>query len=154
MAIKIIGSYAKKLGLPGYSSHSFSVSAEVEITDLEDVRGEATLLYQTLQEAVDAEIVHIGYIPGGKGDKTPQNGNGSHPVRNTQPITDNNWSCSEKQKELLLKLVSRSRLSKDEIENLAVQRFGVGVKNLNRLQASGLISELIEQNSNGREVRG
>lgn len=154
MAIKIVGNYAKKLGLPGYSSHSFSVSAEVEVTDLEDVRGEATLLYQTLQEAVDAEILHTGYIPHSNGDQTRQNGNGSHPVRNTRPVPDNNWSCSEKQKELLLKLVSRSRLSKDEIENLAVQRFGKGVRDLDRLQASGLISELIEQNSNGREVRG
>ena len=26
MAVKLIGTYAKKLGLPGYSSHQFSVS--------------------------------------------------------------------------------------------------------------------------------
>ena len=34
MAIKLNTSYSKKLGLPGYSSHSFSASVEVELGDI------------------------------------------------------------------------------------------------------------------------
>jgi len=30
MAIKLIANYSKRLGLPGYSSHQFSVSVETE----------------------------------------------------------------------------------------------------------------------------
>ena len=37
MAIKVISNYAKRLGLPGYSSHQFSVSVETELSDLEQV---------------------------------------------------------------------------------------------------------------------
>ena len=39
MAIKLISNYAKRLGLPGYSSHQFSVSIETELTDLGQVQG-------------------------------------------------------------------------------------------------------------------
>ena len=33
MAVKLIANYAKRLGLPGYSSHQFSVSVETELHD-------------------------------------------------------------------------------------------------------------------------
>ena len=65
--------------------------------------------------------------------------------------------CSDKQKELILKLVDQHRLDKKEVEALAREMFGLPVKTLNRLQASGLIEELLErhgkatkQNGNGR----
>ena len=63
MAVKLIGNYAKRLGLPGYSSHQFSVSVETELTDLGQVQEEATRLYGLLQDAVDREIEHVGFVP-------------------------------------------------------------------------------------------
>jgi hypothetical protein len=38
MAVKLIANYAKRLGLPGYSSHQFSVSIETELQNLDNVR--------------------------------------------------------------------------------------------------------------------
>jgi hypothetical protein len=87
MAIKLSANYSKKLGLPQYSSHSFSASVEVELTDITQVEAEVQKLYQLLQHSVDQEIQHAGFIPGSDGHSNgraqPQpNGNGrSYPVQ-------------------------------------------------------------------------
>lgn len=60
MAIKLISNYAKRLGLPGYSSHQFSVSLESELTDLSQVQAEVARLYELLQDPVDREIQQSG----------------------------------------------------------------------------------------------
>ena len=39
MAITLVANYQKRLGLPAYSSHSFQVSVESEITDLGNIQG-------------------------------------------------------------------------------------------------------------------
>jgi hypothetical protein len=57
---------------------------------------------------------------------------------------DTRWKCSEKQKELILKLVDEHSLDKNEVDHLARQRFGKGVRLLNKMEASGLIEELLE----------
>src|SRR4051812_39215783 len=49
MAVKLIANYAKKLGLPGCSSHQFSIS--VELTNVEDIAGTSERLYKQLQDA-------------------------------------------------------------------------------------------------------
>jgi len=61
MALKLIANYSKRLGLPGYSSHQFSVCVETEISSIDDVAGESTRLYQSLQQSVDDEIQHTGF---------------------------------------------------------------------------------------------
>ena len=159
MAIKLIANYSKKAGLPGFSSHQFSVSLEAELVDMGDVQGEATRLYSLLQDAVDREIQHVGFVPeegygvdpdnpnggsNGTGNPnynghTPSNGNGSRP-----PKRDSAWKCSDKQKDLILKLVNEHDLDRNVIEDLAIERFGHGVRELNKLQASGLIDEMLE----------
>ena len=48
-------------------------------------------------------------------------------------------------KQLILKLVEQHCLDKQEVELLAKEMFGPTVKTLNRLQASGLIEELLER---------
>jgi hypothetical protein len=78
MAVKLIANYAKRLGLPGYSSHQFSVSLETELADLGNAQGEATRLYGLLQDAVDREIQHVGFVPpDGYGLENASNGNGA-----------------------------------------------------------------------------
>ena len=54
------------------------------------------------------------------------------------------WKCSDKQKDLILKLVEEHQLDKADIEALAVERFGKGVRLLNKVEASGLIDELLD----------
>src|SRR4051812_5964152 len=77
MAVKLIANYAKKLGLPGYSSHQFSVSVETELNNVDDIHGTAERLYKQLQEAVDEQMVNYGYVPPDGYGMAPENtGNG------------------------------------------------------------------------------
>ena len=143
MSIKMTANYSKRLGLPGYSSHQYSVTVEAEISSINDVAGESARLYQTLQDSVDHEIQQSGFVSGqdhgGTTVHSPQNGNGAH-------NGNGSWQCSDKQRDLILTIISEHNLDKSEIESLAHERFdGKGVKQLNKLEASGLIDELFER---------
>ena len=135
--------YSKKLGLPGYSSHQFSITLKTEISDLAQIQPESARLYKLLQEGVDTSIKETGYLPApngnGKGNGQGQ-GNG-----NSQAGDNGAWSCSPKQQSLILKITQEHNLDKNEVETLAQDRFGKGVKTLNKLEASGLIEELLEK---------
>ena len=61
--VKLSANYSKKLGLPAYSSHSFSASVEIELTDLWQVETESAKLYALLQQSVDREIQQVGFVP-------------------------------------------------------------------------------------------
>ena len=47
--------------------------------------------------------------------------------------------------DLIRKITDEHKLDKAKVEQLAQDRFGKGVKALNKLEASGLIEELLEQ---------
>ena len=148
MALKLIANYSKRLGLPGYSSHQFSVSVETEITNVNGVAEESRRLYLTLQRSVDSEIQNTGFVPdqqyGTSEAHAPQQ-NGTSPV----------WRCSEKQKALIGKLITEHQLERGEIESLSLDMFGTAeLHTLNKLQASGLIARLIEDNTGKSNRRG
>lgn len=166
MAVKLTGNYAKRLGLPGYSSHQFSVSLETELTDLSQAQDEVSRLYRLLQDAVDREIQRTGFVPGPHYASTPparvttpvSNGGNGSGIRSDRPSgpffsppADNGnggpepWACSDKQRELILRLMDEHRLEEAHVEELARERFGAGLIRLNKLQASGLIDELLER---------
>lgn len=134
MAIILECSYAKKLGLPGYSSHSYAATVRTEISDLSQLERTNAELYQVLQNAVDHEIQQPGFVPA---ETYGMNGGG-----NAAPSSEA-WKCSPKQRDLILKLVEEREIPKEEVENLALKMFNVGTKVLNKLQASGLIDELM-----------
>lgn len=106
MALKLIANYSKRLGLPGYSSHQFSVSVETEITNVNDVRDESARLYETLQQSVDEHILTTGFVPdadyGSNGHSDPKATNGrTTNGRHTNGSNGDAWKCSDKQKELI-----------------------------------------------------
>jgi hypothetical protein len=138
MAVKLIANYAKRLGLPGYSSHQFSVSVETELHDVTDIAGESAKLYGSLQKAVDEQMQQTGFVPpDGYGMNSGHaNGNGQ------QRQQDGDAGISEKQLDLINRIVRENNANKAEVENLSVQMFGGGVRTLNRMQASNLIDEL------------
>jgi len=139
--ITLEANYSKKLGLPGYSSHQFSVSLKVEIADVSQVQAESARLYRLLQDGVDTSIKETGYLP----QNGHSNGNGHGHGNNRGASYDKDaWGCSDKQKELLLKIITEHKLEKAKVEALSQDRFGKGVKALNKLEASGLIEELLE----------
>ena len=162
MAIKLSANYSKKLGLPQYSSHSFAASVEVELTDITQVEAEIQKLYQLLQQSVDQEIQHPGFVP--EANSRPQNnGNGQHQQQNgrtyqlngndrqhsngqnqqAKPVGDA-WNCTDGQKGFILRIVNENpSITKQVAEDLSQQLFGIGVKQLNKMQASQLIEDLL-----------
>ncbi len=138
MAIVLEANYSKKLGLPGYSSHQYSVTIKTEVTDPAQVAAESGRLYDLLQGCVDTSIQKTGFLP----ETANSNSNGRPPNGNGR---SENWCCSPKQRDLIVKIVTEHKLDKNNVEALAQDRFGKAVRALNRLEASGLIDELITQ---------
>lgn len=52
---------------------------------------------------------------------------------------------SDSQLALIHRIIRENNADKQAIEQLAIERFGAGVNQLNRMQASSLIDELFEQ---------
>src|SRR3954469_23134548 len=102
MAVKLITNYAKRLGLPGYSSHQFSVSIETELPNLNNVRQESGRLYESLQSVVDRQIQKTGFVPpdgyGMDGDKNGE------------------WKCSQKQRSLIENIIAENKIDQAEVE--------------------------------------
>ena len=145
MAIKLIANYSKRLGLPGYSSHQFSIEIETELVTTDDVVAESARIYELLQTNVDEQIQRTGFVPPGDygmEDATPTT-NGSPNGASHLPAKTS-WKCTQKQRELIENLVAEHQLDKNEVDHLARQRFGKGVRDLNKVEASGLIDELID----------
>ncbi len=61
--IVLEANYSKKLGLPGYSSHQYSLTIRKEVTDINQVEAESRQLYSTLQQNVDRDIQNVGFLP-------------------------------------------------------------------------------------------
>ena len=142
--ITIECNYSKKLGLPGYSSHQFAITLRTEIADLMQVQAESARLYKLLQEGVDTSIKETGYLPTNGGNGNGQRGGNGNGHNQNQPAENGDWNCSGKQRDLILKIVEEHKLEKAKVETLAQDRFGKTVKALNKLEASGLIEELLE----------
>lgn len=170
MPIILEATYSKKLGLPNYSSHSYVVSLQTEITDLGQAEAQSAQLYAILQNTVDKELQQVGFLP-----ESPENGsingqgqarqfpssnrlNGHSRARNghsapNQPNAHSSgeaWACSEKQRALILRIVEDNHLDKGHVEGVARQLFGVGVVECDKMQASQLIEELLESTGTKR----
>ena len=164
MAITLEVNYAKKLGLPGYSSHQYSITVRTELTDLSQVQTESSRLYQLLQEAVDKDIQEVGFIPpdnyGNNGTQSPRsghpqhNGRGYHVNGSSGPSNGNHahpqpqangvrWNCTDGQRGFILRIIEEHKMNKQDVEDLSQQLFGIGVTQLNRMQASQLIEDLL-----------
>ena len=158
MALKLIANYSKRLGLPGYSSHQFAVTVETEISNINDVASESTRLYQTLQQSVDDEIQHTGFISDegyGISEQGARNGHRSNGANGNGHTNGNGeaWACSDKQRGLIIKLVDEHGLDKGQVDDTSREMFGVGVRELNKLQASGLIDRILDENGGRKPNR-
>jgi hypothetical protein len=150
MAVKLIANYAKKLGLPGYSSHQFSISVETELVNVDDIAGTSEKLYKQLQNAVDEQMQNYGYVPpdgyGMAPESNGHNGNNANGhSRNGGNGSNAAWNCTEGQERLVKQLVHDHQLDKNEVEGMAQQLFGCGVIEMNKMQASQLIDDLLEK---------
>jgi hypothetical protein len=181
MAITCEASYSKKLGLPNYSSHSFVVSLCTELTDLGQVESASARLYSLLQQSVDKQVQEVGFLPdattygmveGNQAGAATKNGNGHAPQdggkadrpaarsaaqvgprKNRRKPADNEvWNCSDRQRDLILKLTAQAKLNWNEVEQIAQSRCGQSARSLDRKQASDLIGTLLDRREeNGRD---
>ncbi len=158
MPIILEANYSKKIGLPGYSSHQYMLTLRAELSDLSQVSAESQRLHGLLQASVDRELQQPGWLPPGHvpaNGHPPTNGNGHSNGRSLSANGHGDvWNCTPKQQELILKIVADNRLDKQDIEQLAQDRFGKGVKQLNKLEASGFIEELFERHPRPRNGNG
>lgn len=162
MAIKLNAAYSKKLGLPNFSSHSFSASVEVELTDPGTIAAETARLYATLQTSVDNEIRQTGYLPGAesqpapqaqKGVNTPATENGSHSNNGNHPDSAT-YNCSPKQQKLIADLAAELGLAESDLDNRSERLFDKPAHRLDKLGASGLISSLLAEAGTRRQRNG
>ena len=102
MAVKLFANYAKRLGLPGFSSHQFSVSVEIELRDIGEASAESERLYKLLQQNVDQQMQETGFVPPdtyGMEPGQPRSGNptiGDRPSSNGHPSNGNGSGNGQK----------------------------------------------------------
>ncbi|MDG1242811.1 MAG: hypothetical protein P8R37_04980 [Opitutae bacterium] len=147
MAITLEANYSKKLGLPQYSSHQYSITVRTELSDLSKVEAASAHLYHQLQDAVDKEIQNPGFLPGDEQSRVvpfDRGGAGAPPVGRNPANPVAAWNCSEKQRGLIETLMAEHKIPFAELDELAHHRFNAGLKQLNKMSASGLIDELFD----------
>jgi hypothetical protein len=147
MAVILQMTYMKKLGLPNFSSHSCAVSVTTEIPDVSVAAQESTKLYALLQTAVDNEIQQVGFMPDATayGMKPSQNGTNGNEQQSTPNRNGDAWNCTDGQKAFFQRIIHDNKLDKNEVEAMAQELFGVGVKACNKMQMSQLIDDLLEK---------
>jgi hypothetical protein len=147
--LTIQATYQKRLGLPGYSSHAYTVSVTAEISSLRKLQSENQRLYRLLQGSVDEQLKTIGFMPEntyGINGKTPRQENGSAiqpaPAKRTSDGVDE-WACSEKQRKFIELVAKRERFTPSDLDNLAQRVCDAQVRQLDKRQASKFIGELL-----------
>ena len=157
MAITLEANYQKRLGLPNYSSHAYSITVRTEVSNLAKIEEASQHLYRQLQDAVDRDIQETGFLPGENASaELPQfqrGGTGNSAPRQSRTNQDE-WNCSDKQRGLIEKLMSEHKIPFTEIDELANFRFKSSLQGLNKMQASGLIDELFDTYSKSKSGRG
>jgi len=134
MPVIITASVSKKVGQANYGSAGFSLTVQSEVSNLNQVAEASHQLYTLLNDSVNAEL---------NGDKEPEK-RAEWPtiIRNASP----EWKCSEKQRDLILKIINENEVDRADVESLSLEMFGNSdLKSLNKLQASGLLDEMLNR---------
>jgi hypothetical protein len=151
MSIQIQATYAKKLGLPNYSSHSFMVSVSAEVSSLRRLETEAKRVYALLQSSVDEQLKAVGFVPDttkygmlvdGEAGHNGASQNGHHSA--AAPVSTIDTSeASDKQKGLIEKIAKREKFTPEDLDGIAKRLFGSSLAELDRKQTSSFITELL-----------
>jgi len=143
MSTTIEASYGKKLGLPNYSSHHFSLSVRTEVDNVGALATESLRLYELLQGAVDRALERAGVCVEALEQLPAEMPEGRVEKHNGATGESERWQCSDRQRNLILAIIEEQRLNHDHVEWLAQERFGKSLKGLSRLEASSIITKLL-----------
>jgi hypothetical protein len=136
MALTITATVSKKVGKPNYGSEGFTLTVQSEVTNLDQVKEESHRLYLLLSDSVSQELA------GSSTDTAPKNAEWPKIVRNASP----DWKCSEKQRDLILRVMEDNGVNQGDVESISLEMFGNSdLKSLNKLQASGIIDEMLNR---------
>ncbi len=150
MAIILEATYAKKLGLPNYSSHSFLVTIRTEVRSLRALEGESARLYRLLQNSVDSQVQQVGFMPDGTTygmhpDSQRRNGNANGQSSRGAGDPRSIGPCSAKQRSFIAGRAKRMGISADQLDTIIDGMFHKDFSQLDRREASALIDELLSQ---------
>ena len=148
MAILLEFKYDKRLGLPGYSSHDFGVSMRTEVNNVEEIQEESERAYRLLQKSVDAQLRNPGFI-------ASENGKEQRGEENQTEKTDpEKWNCTERQRGLILKILSQNDLPELAVEEVAQELHGRSMSELGKMQVSTVISEVLDRWGKHKRTNG
>jgi len=134
MPVIITACVSKKVGQANYGSAGYSLTVQSEVSNLDQVREESRRLYNLLNDSVKSEL--SGENQEEKRAEWPTI------VRNTPQ----KYKCSDKQRDLILKIINENEVDRADVESLSLEMFGNSdLKSLNKLQASGIIDELLQR---------
>jgi hypothetical protein len=148
--LQIQATYQKRLGLPGYSSHAYTVSVTAEISSLRKLQSENERLYRLLQSSVDESLKTIGFMPehsyGMNGAPTkPVNGSEVQPAASKSSTNGgDDWACSAKQRKFVELVAKREQFTPADLDNFAERVCQASVRQLDKRQASKFIDELLK----------
>ena len=148
MAILLEFKYDKRLGLPGYSSHDFGVSMRTEVNNVEQIKEESERAYRLLQQSVDAQLSNPGFIPSENGKEPQSKGN------QTNETDPEKWNCTERQRGLILKILSQNDLPESAVEQVAQDLHGQPMATLGKMQVSTVISEVLDRWGKHKRTNG
>ena len=148
MAILLEFKYDKRLGLPGYSSHDFGVSMRTEVNNVEEIKEESERAYRLLQQSVDAQLSNSGFIPSENGKEPESKGN------QTNETDPEKWNCTERQRGLILKILSQNDLPESAVEQVAQDLHGQPMATLGKMQVSTVISEVLDRWGKHKRTNG
>ena len=148
MAILLEFKYDKRLGLPGYSSHDFGVSMRTEVNNVEQIKEESERAYRLLQQSVDAQLSNSGFIPSENGKEQESKGN------QTNETDPEKWNCTERQRGLILKILSQNDLPESAVEQVAQDLHGQPMAKLGKMQVSTVISEVLDRWGKHKRTNG
>ena len=148
MAILLEFKYDKRLGLPGYSSHDFGVSMRTEVNNVDQIQEESERAYRLLQQSVDAQLSNPGFVPSENGKETESKGN------QTNGTDPQKWNCTERQRGLILKILSQNDLPESSVEQVAQDLHGQPMATLGKMQVSTVISEVLDRWGKHKRTNG
>jgi hypothetical protein len=144
MPVIITACVSKKVGQANYGSAGFQLTVQSEVTNLDQVREESSKLYALLSRSVNEEL--------GAEEKEEKRAEWPRLQRNTAA---QEWKASEKQRDLILKVITENGVDRSDVETLAFEMFGTStLPELNRLQASGLIDQLLSRHGKKKSASG
>jgi hypothetical protein len=137
MASILEANYSKRLGLPGHSSHQYSITLRTELPDVTQAAAETVRLCALLQAGIDRHLQSTLPID----TRSIKNGH------RMDPSECGPWNCSLRQKEMIQRLIAEKHIDQKTLDQLTQERFGKPVKFLTKFEASVLGQELMERNN-------